>query len=163
MLNRYDFLLILLLPQTPLPQPPPPLPPPAPLLLSLLLAKLYFKLVSSYAALILFLYTTTHYFWCKFALLLQKLYLCEFCLSFFKHKRHLVRHLGKCAKRHPPGVEMYRKDKVCMYEVGVQHSRWYRFYLFFVISCMCLVTANYKIVKSKDGLNSIFFKKERYD
>lgn len=47
----------------------------------------------------------------------QTLYICEFCLFFFTHKAELERHMSKCKIRHPPGDEIYRDDKVAMFEV----------------------------------------------
>ncbi|KAK9824356.1 hypothetical protein WJX72_009663 [[Myrmecia] bisecta] len=39
---------------------------------------------------------------------LDKLYVCEFSLKYFKKKKTLLRHLAKCELRHPPGDEIYR-------------------------------------------------------
>ncbi len=30
----------------------------------------------------------------------------------------MLRHMKKCAMRHPPGNEIYRHENVCMFEVG---------------------------------------------
>jgi hypothetical protein len=49
-------------------------------------------------------------------LFLQKLYFCEYSLHFFKRRSQLLRHLGKCKLRHPPGDEIYRKDNISMFE-----------------------------------------------
>jgi hypothetical protein len=38
-----------------------------------------------------------------------KLFLCEFCLKYFKSGAILKKHLAKCRLRHPPGTEIYRK------------------------------------------------------
>ena len=35
---------------------------------------------------------------------LEKLYVCEFCLKYFKKKTTHVRHGAKCEFRHPPGI-----------------------------------------------------------
>lgn len=51
------------------------------------------------------------------ARLLQKLYLCEFTLSFFPQRAQLVRHLQKCKRRCPPGTEIYRNGNISMFEV----------------------------------------------
>ena len=48
---------------------------------------------------------------------LQKLFFCEFTLQFFKRRSTLLRHLRKLKFRHPPGDEIYRKDRVCVFEV----------------------------------------------
>jgi hypothetical protein len=47
------------------------------------------------------------------------LYICEFTLNFFKHKKELRRHYSKNPLRHPPGNEIYRDkaQKVSMFEV----------------------------------------------
>ena len=36
---------------------------------------------------------------------LEKLYVCEFCLKYFKKKTTHVRHGAKCEFRHPPGMD----------------------------------------------------------
>ena len=38
----------------------------------------------------------------------HKLFLCEFCLKYFKKRKTLLRHLAKCEPAHPPGDEIYR-------------------------------------------------------
>ncbi|XP_065353390.1 histone acetyltransferase KAT7 isoform X2 [Cloeon dipterum] len=48
---------------------------------------------------------------------LPKLHLCEFCLRYMKTRTVLKRHLAKCVWRHPPGEEVYRKDKISVWEV----------------------------------------------
>lgn len=35
---------------------------------------------------------------------LDKLYVCEFCLKYFRKKKTFVRHGEKCDFRHPPGL-----------------------------------------------------------
>ena len=50
---------------------------------------------------------------------LPKLFLCEFCLKYMKSRPILERHLKKCPWRHPPGVEIYRKDGMSVFEVSV--------------------------------------------
>ena len=49
---------------------------------------------------------------------LPKLFLCEFCLKYMKSRPILERHLKKCPWRHPPGVEIYRKDGMSVFEVS---------------------------------------------
>ncbi|XP_050424206.1 histone acetyltransferase KAT7 [Adelges cooleyi] len=46
-----------------------------------------------------------------------KLYLCEFCLHYMKSKTVLFRHKLKCVWKHPPGDEVYRKDRISVWEV----------------------------------------------
>jgi hypothetical protein len=45
------------------------------------------------------------------------LYACSFCLNFFKEKNELEEHSEKCTIRAPPGDEIYRDDKLAMFEV----------------------------------------------
>ena len=46
------------------------------------------------------------------------IYFCEFCLNFYVKKDELERHLKtNCLLRHPPGNEIYRDDKISMFEV----------------------------------------------
>ncbi len=48
----------------------------------------------------------------------KTLYFCEFCLNFYVKKDELERHLKtNCPLRHPPGNEIYRDDKISMFEV----------------------------------------------
>jgi len=48
---------------------------------------------------------------------LPKIYICEFCLKYMKAYSVMKRHLTKCVWRHPPGDEIYRKDKLSVFEV----------------------------------------------
>ena len=43
---------------------------------------------------------------------LPKLFLCEFCLKYMKSRPILKMHVRKCAWRHPPGTEIYRKGRI---------------------------------------------------
>ena len=45
---------------------------------------------------------------------LQKLYVAEYDLAFFKHREYMVRHLRKTKLQHPPGDEIYRNGNVSM-------------------------------------------------
>lgn len=36
-----------------------------------------------------------------------RLYLCDFCLSFFVHENELIRHTLRCKLVHPPGNQIY--------------------------------------------------------
>ena len=48
----------------------------------------------------------------------KTLYFCEFCLNFYVKKEELERQLKtNCLLRHPPGNEIYRDDKISMFEV----------------------------------------------
>lgn len=53
------------------------------------------------------------------------LYLCEFCLKFVRSKDALQRHCNRCVLRHPPGIEIYRKDNISMFEVDGATNRFY--------------------------------------
>ncbi|XP_063932651.1 histone acetyltransferase KAT7 isoform X2 [Zophobas morio] len=48
---------------------------------------------------------------------LPKLYICEYCLRYMKTRTVLQRHVVKCVWRHPPGEEVYRKDRISVWEV----------------------------------------------
>ncbi|XP_063975962.1 histone acetyltransferase KAT7 isoform X1 [Diachasmimorpha longicaudata] len=54
-----------------------------------------------------------------------KLYLCEFCLRYAKSKQVLRRHREKCVWKHPPGHEVYRKDKIGVWEVDGKRYKQY--------------------------------------
>lgn len=55
---------------------------------------------------------------------LPKLYLCEFCLRYQKSEVMMRRHAAKCVWRHPPGDEIYRKGKLCVWQVdGKRHKK----------------------------------------
>ncbi|KAI5744974.1 hypothetical protein M8J76_007123 [Diaphorina citri] len=56
---------------------------------------------------------------------LPKLYLCEFCLKYMKTKTILFRHANKCVWKHPPGEEVYRKDKISVWEVDGKRFKPY--------------------------------------
>lgn len=53
----------------------------------------------------------------RFCVWLQKLYICEFTLAFFKTRDQLLRHVRKVKLRRPPGDEIYRCGNVSMFEV----------------------------------------------
>jgi histone acetyltransferase MYST2 len=48
---------------------------------------------------------------------LPRIYVCEFCLKYMKSKIVLKRHAAKCVWSHPPGDEIYRKDKLSVFEI----------------------------------------------
>ncbi|KAB0795558.1 hypothetical protein PPYR_12397 [Photinus pyralis] len=56
---------------------------------------------------------------------LPKLYICEFCLRYMKSRTVLLRHIVKCVWRHPPGEEVYRKDKISVWEVDGKRYKQY--------------------------------------
>eukprot|EP01029_Cantina_marsupialis_P021006 TRINITY_DN49887_c0_g1_i1.p1 TRINITY_DN49887_c0_g1~~TRINITY_DN49887_c0_g1_i1.p1 ORF type:complete len:410 (+),score=72.93 TRINITY_DN49887_c0_g1_i1:128-1357(+) len=45
------------------------------------------------------------------------LHFCEFCLSFYRFREELLNHLSKCECRNPPGNEVYKDEKISMFEV----------------------------------------------
>lgn len=56
---------------------------------------------------------------------LPKLYICEYCLRYMKSRTILQRHAFKCVWRHPPGEEVYRKDKISVWEVDGKRYKQY--------------------------------------
>ena len=48
---------------------------------------------------------------------LPKIYICEFCLKYMKSSTVLRRHAAKCVWKHPPGDEIYRKEKLSVFEI----------------------------------------------
>lgn len=53
------------------------------------------------------------------------LYICHYCLSFFKCSEDMSRHAKRCDIRHPPGDEIYRDGKLAMFEVDGQREPAY--------------------------------------
>lgn len=53
------------------------------------------------------------------------LYICEFCLKFVRTVAALNRHCARCQLRHPPGIEIYRKDEISVFEVDGATNRIY--------------------------------------
>lgn len=53
------------------------------------------------------------------------LYFCEFCLKFVRSTDALQRHCDRCVLRHPPGIEIYRKGNISMFEVDGATNRIY--------------------------------------
>ncbi|XP_022917911.1 histone acetyltransferase KAT7 [Onthophagus taurus] len=56
---------------------------------------------------------------------LPKLYICEYCLRYMKSRTVLLRHVHKCVWKHPPGEEVYRKDKISVWEVDGKRYKSY--------------------------------------
>jgi histone acetyltransferase MYST1 len=67
---------------------------------------------------------------------LEKLYLCEFCLKYFAKGSTLLKHMGTCQPRHPPGREVYRKGNVSVWEVDGAQQRLFA-------QCLCLLAKLY--------------------
>jgi len=55
----------------------------------------------------------------------SKLFVCEFCLKYFRKSKTLERHKGKCDCRHPPGDEIYRHENISMFEVDGGKAKIY--------------------------------------
>ena len=53
------------------------------------------------------------------------LYICPFCLYFFTKKGELEVHSESCNVRCPPGDEIYRDDKVSMFEFDAKQQKVY--------------------------------------
>uniref|UniRef100_A0A8C9H8S1 Histone acetyltransferase n=1 Tax=Piliocolobus tephrosceles TaxID=591936 RepID=A0A8C9H8S1_9PRIM len=53
------------------------------------------------------------------------LYICEFCLCFFKVEKELIRHIRRCEIRHPPGNEIYRNERNSIFEIDGNYFRIY--------------------------------------
>ncbi|CAL1540343.1 unnamed protein product [Lymnaea stagnalis] len=51
------------------------------------------------------------------------LYICEYCLKYLKSAKCLERHLAKCLYKHPPGNEIYRKDKISVFEIDGRKNK----------------------------------------
>lgn len=56
---------------------------------------------------------------------LPKLFLCEFCLRYQKSEVGMKRHAAKCVWRHPPGDEIYRKNKLGVWQVDGKRQKQY--------------------------------------
>lgn len=63
----------------------------------------------------------------------DKVYIDEFCLSYFDDEKAYHRHRAKCTLQHPPGNEIYRDENVSFFEVDGRRQRtWCR--------NLCLIT-----------------------
>lgn len=56
---------------------------------------------------------------------LSRLFLCSFCLLPTSSPFMLRRHMAKCQARHPPGCEIYRKERLAIFEVDGAKSKDY--------------------------------------
>ncbi|KDQ14872.1 hypothetical protein BOTBODRAFT_109617 [Botryobasidium botryosum FD-172 SS1] len=54
-----------------------------------------------------------------------RIWMCEFCLKYMKSKFGAGRHRMKCKARHPPGDEIYRDDKISVFEVDGRKNKIY--------------------------------------
>jgi len=55
----------------------------------------------------------------------DRLYICEFCLKYMRHRKTLRRHQAKCGRRHPPGREVYRHENLTLWEVDGKANKLY--------------------------------------
>ncbi len=58
----------------------------------------------------------------------RKVWICEFCLQYFKSAKLLARHMEKPHESHlphPPGDEIYRKDSLSLWEVDGKKNKIY--------------------------------------
>jgi len=53
------------------------------------------------------------------------MFICEYCLKYLKSAKCLERHLAKCLYKHPPGNEIYRKDKISVFEIDGRKNKQY--------------------------------------
>ncbi|KAH9507305.1 3-ketoacyl-CoA thiolase 5, peroxisomal [Bulinus truncatus] len=53
------------------------------------------------------------------------LYICEYCLKYLKSAKCLERHLAKCLYKHPPGNEIYRNNKLSVFEIDGRKNKQY--------------------------------------
>eukprot|EP00456_Euglypha_rotunda_P020041 TRINITY_DN17629_c0_g1_i3.p1 TRINITY_DN17629_c0_g1~~TRINITY_DN17629_c0_g1_i3.p1 ORF type:complete len:306 (-),score=32.10 TRINITY_DN17629_c0_g1_i3:11-928(-) len=60
------------------------------------------------------------------------IYVCEYCLRYMRKQRTLNAHKEECKLRHPPGNEIYRHEKISVFEVdGKKHTIY--------CQCLCLL------------------------
>lgn len=53
------------------------------------------------------------------------LYICEFCMKYMKSQYIADRHQLKCKAQYPPGDEIYRDDKISIFEVDGRKNKIY--------------------------------------
>ena len=59
---------------------------------------------------------------------IECLFLCEFCFNFYVRKQELLSHYKFCKLKHPPGDEIYRDEKISMFEIdGKKENKKSRF------------------------------------
>ncbi len=66
---------------------------------------------------------------------LRRIFICEFCLKPVQSGTVLRRHCAKCVWRHPPGDEIYRKDRLSVWEVDGKTQKTYCQYLCLLAKC----------------------------
>jgi hypothetical protein len=55
----------------------------------------------------------------------RTLYVCEFCLNYFRARSQLDRHAEKCPLQHPPGDEIYRNGDLSFFEIDGSANKTY--------------------------------------
>lgn len=54
-----------------------------------------------------------------------KLWICEYCLKYMRLEKTYVKHVSECTWRQPPGKEIYRKQKLSVFEVDGRDYKLY--------------------------------------
>jgi histone acetyltransferase HTATIP len=54
-----------------------------------------------------------------------RLLICEFCMRYYGSPLSFSRHRSKCSLSHPPGNEIYRRDRISVYEIDGRKQREY--------------------------------------
>ena len=54
-----------------------------------------------------------------------KLWICEYCLKYMRLEKTYVKHVSECMWRQPPGKEIYRKQKLSVFEVDGRDHKLY--------------------------------------
>lgn len=62
----------------------------------------------------------------------KTLFVCQYCLKYMKYPRTYKTHCTECTHRRPPGIEIYRKGTVCIYEIDGKNNKIY-------CQCLCLM------------------------
>jgi histone acetyltransferase MYST1 len=55
----------------------------------------------------------------------ETLYVCEFCLSYMKKKKTLIKHKTECPCREPPGKRIYQDEDLAVYELDGKENLAY--------------------------------------
>uniref|UniRef100_A0A1I7T6X6 Histone acetyltransferase n=1 Tax=Caenorhabditis tropicalis TaxID=1561998 RepID=A0A1I7T6X6_9PELO len=63
----------------------------------------------------------------------HEIFMCEYCLLYTPHKSKFKTHLTTCKVRQPPGIEIYRKSNLSVYEVDGSGQKLY-------CQCLCLLS-----------------------
>ncbi|KAH8831383.1 hypothetical protein DL96DRAFT_1587598 [Flagelloscypha sp. PMI_526] len=55
----------------------------------------------------------------------RRLWICEFCLKYMSSGFKMERHRLKCKTKHPPGDEIYKDGRICVFEVDGRRHKIY--------------------------------------